>query len=100
MVQVLHRGETFAVRLACKICGERCRLDDLWLGFPPGEAVQAEWLHRRCADGHVQELFGTRRIVMMRGLEALRQLAQSLQDGADDSALARQRPRVRAKVSG
>jgi hypothetical protein len=98
MIQVVNRGETFAVRLACKMCGERCRLEDLWLGFPPGEAVQGEWLHRRCADGHVQELFGTRRIVMMRGIDAIRRLAEALQDVDDDPALARQRPRVRAKA--
>ena len=98
MVQVLNRGETFAVRLACTICGERCRLEDLWLGFPPGEAVQAEWLHRRCADGHVQALFGTRRIVMMRGIDAIRRLAEALQGIEDDPALAHTRLRVRAKA--
>jgi len=42
MVQVLNCGKTFAVRLACTICGERCWLDELWLAFPPGEAVQGQ----------------------------------------------------------
>ena len=71
-------------------------MEDLWLGFPPGEAVQGEWLHRRCADGHVQALFGTRRIVMMRGIDAIRRLAEALQGIDDDPALARKRPRAKA----
>jgi hypothetical protein len=98
MVQVLNRGETFAVRLACTICGERCRMDELWLAFPPGEAVEGEWVHRECTSGRIESVFGTRRVTLMRGLEAIRQLAAALDEAADHPALARQRPRVRAKV--
>jgi hypothetical protein len=101
MVQVVNSGETFAIRLACTLCGERCRrLDELWLAFPPGEAVQGQWVHRACVSGRVESAFGTKRVVLMNGFEALRRVAQSLQDVDDDPALARQRPRVRAKVSG
>ena len=91
MVQVLNRGEVFAVRLACTICGERCRLDQLWLAFPPGEAVQGAWVHRECTSGQVESAFGTRRLVLMRGRDALQRLAEALDDTADDPALARQR---------
>jgi hypothetical protein len=99
MVQVLNRGDTFAVRLACTICGERCRLNELWLGFPPGEIVRGEWLHKSCVDGKIHTVFGGKRVVLMRGLDALQRLAEALDDTADHPALACKRPLVTAKAS-
>jgi hypothetical protein len=98
MVQIVSRGDSFIVRLACTVCGERCRLSELWLGFPPGEFVQGQWVHDTCVSGKAEATFGSKRIVLMRGSDALRRVAESLDDGAADPVLARQRPRVRAKA--
>ena len=97
MVKVTNHPSTFELRWCCKICRERCSMDTLWLAFPRGSVVEGQWVHRGCVDGRVHDFFG-RRVVLMRGVDALRQLAQSLHDVADDPALARQRPLVRAKA--
>jgi hypothetical protein len=89
MVQVLNRGESFVVRLACTICGERGKLGDLWLAFPPGEDVEGQWTHRRCVEGRVESAFGTKRLVLMNGHEALKRLAGVLDDSADVSLVKR-----------
>jgi hypothetical protein len=99
-VQIVNRGDSFIVRLACAVCGERCRLSELWLGFPPGEFVQGQWVHDTCVSGKAEATFGSKRIVLMRGADALRRVAESLDDASTHTALGRQRPRVAAKVQG
>jgi hypothetical protein len=74
-------------------------MDKLWLAFPPGEAVEGQWVHRDCVSSRVESAFGTKRIVLMRGDATLRQLAASLHAAAADPALARQQPRRPAKVT-
>ena len=90
MVQILNRGDVFTVRLACTICGERCRLDELWLAFPPGEEVDGYWVHRECTLlGRMASVFGVRRLVLMRGEDALRRVAEGLEEAADPALVKR-----------
>jgi hypothetical protein len=99
MVTIVNHPERFELRWCCRICGRRCSLDTLWLAFPQGRAVEGEWVHRECTSGgRIESVFGTRRVTLMRGLEAIRQLATSLEDAADNPALARQQPRRPAKA--
>jgi hypothetical protein len=98
MVQIVNHPERFELRWCCRICGQRCSLDTLWLAFPQGNAVEGEWGHRECTSGRIESVFGTRRVTLMRGLDAIRQLATSLEDAAANPALARKQPRVRAKA--
>jgi hypothetical protein len=98
MVQVVNHPDAFRLLWCCRVCRQRCTLNDLWLVFPVGSAVEGVWVHRRCVEGRVEALFGTRRITLMRGLDALRQLAASLEDASANLALARQRPRVTSNM--
>ena len=51
----------------------------LWLAFAStSEPTRGRWVHKPCVDGQAAELFNTPHIVMMRGLEAIRQLAEAL----------------------
>jgi hypothetical protein len=99
MVRVTNHPESFNLQWRCKLCGEKCTLDQLWLAFAPRETAIAEWVHKQCVSGQVESAFGSKRVVLMNGHEALRRLAASLQDSRDP-ALARQRPRgtVKAKA--
>jgi hypothetical protein len=89
MVRVINRGDSFFVRLPCRICGERCRLSALWLAFPPGEEVDGYWVHRDCVSSRVESTFGVRRLVLMRGEDALRRVAEGLEEAADPSLVKR-----------
>lgn len=100
MVQIFNRGDSFIVRLACTICGERCRLDQLWLAFPSGESVQGQWVHETCVSGKAEATFGSKRIVLMRGADALRRVAESLDDAADVSLRKRTRAAQKLPVPG
>jgi hypothetical protein len=101
MVRVINRSDSFRLEWCCRLCGRKCRLSELWLVIPRGEHAEAQWAHRSCFDGlngRLESVFETHRVTLMRGINAIEQLAQSLQDVDDDPALARQRPRVRAKA--
>jgi hypothetical protein len=78
MVRVHNRAAVFRLEWCCTLCQQQCRLDQLWLAFPPGEHVEGRWIHRGCLDGRVADLFGTARVVLMRGIDALQRLAESL----------------------
>jgi hypothetical protein len=93
MVQITNHPDAFRLRWCCQICRQRCSLKTLWLAFPQGDAVEGVWVHRECTAGRMESVFGTRRVTLMRGLDAIRQLAAALEDPADHPALARQRPR-------
>jgi hypothetical protein len=55
-------------------------------------------VHSECTSRQIESAFGTKRVVLMNGLEALRRLAESLQDSADPG-LTRQRLRATVKVT-
>jgi hypothetical protein len=105
MVRVINQSDTFRLEWCCRLCGGKCTLNQLWLAIPRGEQVEAQveaqWAHRPCIDalgGRVKSTFGTHRITLMRGIDAIRRLAESLEDATDDPALARQQPRRLAKA--
>ncbi len=101
MVRVVNRSDSFRLEWCCRICGRKCTLDQLWLAIPRGEMVEAQWAHRACLEGlngRMESVFGTRRVTLMRGINAIEQLAQSLQDVNDDPALARKQPRRTANA--
>jgi hypothetical protein len=99
MVRVTNHPESFTLQWCCKLCGEKCTLDQLWLAFAPGETAIAEWVHRQCVSGQVEFAFGCKRVVLMNGHEALRRLAASLQDSHDpDLARQRRMPTAKAKA--
>jgi hypothetical protein len=100
MVRVINRSDTFRLEWCCRLCGRKCTLDQLWLAIPRGEMVEAQWAHRDCLDGlggRVKSTFGTHRITLMRGIDAIRRLAESLEDSRVPT-LTRQRPRAVAKT--
>jgi hypothetical protein len=106
MVSVVGKGEAFVPELLCAVCGAKCCGDRFRFAFPhvqPGERVNGAWVCGACASGRLNRqlkaMFGTQRVLFMTGVEALRRLAQSLHDAAENQALARQRPRARAKVT-
>jgi hypothetical protein len=93
MVKVINTESSFRLEWCCRLCGRKCTLDELWLAIPRGQQVEAQWAHRTCltgVNGQIEAVFGSQRVAMMRGIDALRQLASSLQDSRDP-ALARQR---------
>jgi hypothetical protein len=101
VVRVINHPSAFELRWCCKICHERCSLESLWLAFAPGNAVEAQeaqWVHRSCVEGRVAAVFGSKRITLMRGYEALKQLATSLHDVTTDPAMRRQQPGPAAKA--
>jgi hypothetical protein len=89
MLKVIQFGDVFTLELVCDVCDHPCRLDRLMLAWPAikrVDGVDALWLcDRRCADGQVQALFGTSRVVMMHGATALTTMAQSLHSRSEDA---------------
>jgi hypothetical protein len=80
MVRVVNRGNLFRLEWCCAICRQRCTSDTLWLAFPAqAEPVRGRWIHRDCLNGNAAAEFGTPHVTMMRGIDALRQLAEALQ---------------------
>lgn len=69
--------EVYHLSLRCAVCQKDAGLGEVYavFGYPK---VQQErvvvWAHKRCADGRLQELTGSRRAVLMYGPEALRRL--------------------------
>jgi hypothetical protein len=102
VVQVQNHPDAFRLLWCCQICRKRCSLESLWLAFPQmthGDAgVEGVWIHRGCLSGSVESVFRTKRVTLMRGLEAIRHLAASLEDAADHPAMRRQRPGPAAKA--
>ncbi len=88
------------MELWCCVCHRRLTRAESWVIFPPdAKAEEGRWAHRRCATAtHLRMLFGTQRIVFMRGEEALRRMIASWEDAADNPALARKLPRRPAKA--
>lgn len=81
MVRVYQRAEVFRLEFCCAICQRRCRrLAQLWLAFPVGEQVEGRWVHRECTSGQVLAVFGTKRVTLMQGEEALKRLASALME--------------------
>lgn len=82
MIVVINRGDMFHLRWCCSICHKRCTLDTLWLAFPAHahSTVPAEgkWIHQDCLTGQRVLKFQTPHVTMMRGIDALRQLAEAL----------------------
>jgi hypothetical protein len=83
MVRVVNRGKVFRLQQCCAICRQPCTLDSLKLAFPamvaPLDApVQGRSIHRPCLDGNAAAVFQTPHVTLMRGREALRQLAEAL----------------------
>lgn len=78
MIRIHNRAEVFSIEMCCCICLERITLDQLFLAFPAGDRSEGRWVHRPCTMGHVREIFGTSRITLMAGREALKRLAESL----------------------
>ena len=94
MVQIINRAESFLVRLVCALCGEKCRADDFWLAFPPGDVAEGRFVHRRCTSGRLESAFGVKRVVLLQGVEAMKRVAESL-DTADPALVKRKATRMR-----
>ena len=93
-----RKSQSFLVRWMCTICGHKLSKTTMFLAFPPAEGTsEGQWVHRTCADGNLERHFGVRRVVLMRGEDALRHLIRALDD-ASDPALARKQPRRPATV--
>jgi hypothetical protein len=82
MIVVVNRGDMFHLRWCCSICHKRCTLDSLWLAFPAHantkSPAEGKWIHDGCLTGKRVLNFGTPHVVTMRGIDALRQLAEAL----------------------
>jgi hypothetical protein len=85
MVHVVNRGNLFFRLSWCRaICRQKCTWETLWLAFPATAAshdapVRGRWIHRECLNGKAAAVFETPHVTLMRGLDALRQLAEALQ---------------------
>jgi hypothetical protein len=79
MICVTSReGATYVV-LCCAVCQKPLTLDTAWLSFPPGaDGVEGKWLHRRCGDGQLAQLWGSPHVTLMRGEAALQAMAAKL----------------------
>jgi hypothetical protein len=89
VVQIINRAESFLVRLVCALCGEKCRADDFWLAFPPGDVAEGRFVHRRCTSGRLESAFGVKRVVLLQGAEAMKRVAESLDEAADPALVKR-----------
>ena len=82
---VTSKASGTIIELRCCLCYERLALSQSWFAFPPDcDAEEGKWLHRRCCDGRIQDLWGNARIVMMRGDMALSHLTTSLKFTTDE----------------
>jgi hypothetical protein len=88
--RVINRGEVFGIMWVCAICEEPFRrLNDIWLGFPPTECAEGRLIHRDCLNGQVETTFGMKRVALIYGEDAIRQVAKHLDEAADVSLLKR-----------
>jgi hypothetical protein len=91
------------VRLVCRVCGRAMVMSECWGMVPPGaEHEEIVWVHRPCvSDAELRRLFGTRRVVFLRGEDTLRRLIMTLCDDPippADSVRQRNTALVRAGV--
>jgi hypothetical protein len=81
MVRVVSTEGGTTVRLCCVVCGHPLSLTTAWLCFPAGSrGDEGQWVHRSCANGEIQRLVGGDHAVLMRGMDALRNMAGWLQE--------------------
>jgi hypothetical protein len=68
------------ILLVCSLCKQRVSLATGWLAFPSNATGQVEgkWVHEACGRGALMSLFGQGRAVLMRGTDALQNMARNL----------------------
>jgi hypothetical protein len=57
-------------------------------------------MHRRCTSGQVEAAFGVKRVVLLQGVEAMRRVAEGLDEAADVDLVKQARTARRMPLQG